>query len=224
MRPEAHRLGRVRVGAGSCRRSSRAAASGSASEPSVGSSGWSSLAGACPVAALARRLALVRRAGLLGFGAGVGLGFGLGFRFGLLGQQRLPVGDRDLVVVGMDFAEGQEAVAVAAVVDEGRLQRRLHARHLGQIDIAAQQLACGRFVVELLYPAVAQHHDPGLFRVRGIDEHLVAFVHVMGSLAPRRLAERRSWARPLRDALLVVAPILVAGDRTLTTAGAPVGR
>ena len=153
----------------------------------------------------------LRRAGFLGFGAGVGLGLGLGFRFGLLGQQRLPVGDRDLVVVGMDFAEGQEAVAVAAVVDEGRLQRRLHARHLRQVDVAAQQLARGQFVVELLYPAVAQHHDPGLFRVRGIDEHLVAFVHVMGSLAPRRPAERRSWTCPVRDTRLVAAPISVAG-------------
>ena len=165
-----------------------------------------------PVAALPCRLPLVRSARTSSaFGAGVGLRLGLGFRFGLLGQQRLPVGDRDLVVVGMDFAEGQEAVAVAAVVDEGRLQRRLDACHLRQIDVAAQQLARGRFVVELLYPAVAQHHHPGLFRVRGVDEHLVAFVHVMGSLAPRRPAERRSWTGPVRDARLVVAPISVAG-------------
>jgi hypothetical protein len=126
-------------------------------------------------------------AGFLGFRAGVGFGLRLGLRFGLLGQQRLPVGDRDLVVVGVDFAEGQEAVTVAAVVDEGRLQRRLYPCHLGEIDIAAQQLACGRFVVEFLYPAVAQHHHPSFLRVRGIDEHLVAF-HVMGSLAPRRAA------------------------------------
>ena len=49
----------------------------------------------------------------------------------LLGDQRLPVGDRDLVIVGMDFAEGEEAVAIAAVVDERRLQRRLYAGDLG---------------------------------------------------------------------------------------------
>ena len=59
---------------------------------------------------------------------------------GLLLQQRLPVGDRDLVIVGMNFGEGQEAVAIAAIVDEGRLQRRLHARHLGEIDIAPKLL------------------------------------------------------------------------------------
>ena len=61
--------------------------------------------------------------------AGACLGFG---DLALLGlDQRLPVGDRDLVVVGMDFREGEEAVAVAAVVDEGRLQRRLDPGDLG---------------------------------------------------------------------------------------------
>ena len=52
-------------------------------------------------------------------------------------DQRLPVGDRDLIVIGMDFAEGEEAVAVAAVIDERGLQRRLDARHFRQIDVAA---------------------------------------------------------------------------------------
>jgi hypothetical protein len=36
-------------------------------------------------------------------------------------QQRFPVGDRDAVIIRMDFAEGQEAVAIAAVFDETRL-------------------------------------------------------------------------------------------------------
>jgi hypothetical protein len=40
-------------------------------------------------------------------------------------DQRLSVGDRDLIIVGMDFAKGQESVAVAAIFDEGRLQRGL---------------------------------------------------------------------------------------------------
>ncbi len=59
----------------------------------------------------------------------VGLGFGDFALFGF--DQRLPVGDRDLVVVGMDFRERQKAVAVAAVVDKGGLQRRLDAGDLG---------------------------------------------------------------------------------------------
>ena len=70
----------------------------------------------------------------------------------LLFEQRLPVGDRDLVIVGVDFGKGEEAVAVAAVFDEGGLQRRLHARHFGEIDVAAERLLVGGFEIEFLDP------------------------------------------------------------------------
>ena len=106
-------------------------------------------------------------------GAAVGLGVGGALRALLLGDQRLPVGDRDLIVVGMDFAEGEEAVAIAAVVDEGGLQRRLDARHLGQIDIAAKLFTVGRLEVEFLDTIAAQNHHPGLLRMGRIDEHFV---------------------------------------------------
>ena len=129
---------------------------------------------------------------LLGFCAGIGFGLRLGLRFRLFCEQCLSVRDRNLIIVGVDFAEGEETVTVAAVVHEGRLQRRLHARHFGKIDVAAQGFAGGRFVIELLYPAVAEHHHPGFFRVRGVDEHLIASIHVMGSLAPRRPSEHCS--------------------------------
>ena len=76
-------------------------------------------------------------------GATVGLVLGGALRALVLGDQRLPVGNRDLVVVGMDFAEGEKAVAIAAVVDEGGLQRRLDARDLGQIDVAAELFTVG---------------------------------------------------------------------------------
>ncbi len=46
----------------------------------------------------------------------------LGLQALLLGYQPFAVGDGDLVVVGVDFREGQEAVAVAAILHEGRLQ------------------------------------------------------------------------------------------------------
>ena len=62
------------------------------------------------------------------------------FLLGLLVEQGLTVGDRDLIVVGMNFSKGEEAVAVAAVIHEGRLKRRLYARHLGEIDIARELL------------------------------------------------------------------------------------
>src|ERR1700719_1526777 len=62
----------------------------------------------------------------------------------LLVDQRLPVGDRDLIVIGVNFAEGEKAMAVAAIVHESCLQRRLDARHFGQIDVAAKLLTVGR--------------------------------------------------------------------------------
>ena len=52
-------------------------------------------------------------------------------------DQGLPIGDRDLIVIRVNFAEGEEAVAIAAVIDESGLQRRLDARHFRQIDIAS---------------------------------------------------------------------------------------
>ncbi len=81
------------------------------------------------------------------------LGVAMRALFGL--DQRLPVGDRDLIVVGMDFRERQEAVAVAAVVDEGGLERRLYARDLREIDVAAQLAAVCGFEIEFLDPIAA---------------------------------------------------------------------
>ncbi|WP_283813182.1 hypothetical protein [Bradyrhizobium ivorense] len=88
-------------------------------------------------------------------------------------DQRLTVGDRDLIVVGMNFAERQEAVAIAAIFDEGGLQRRLYARDLGEINVAAQLLALGGLEIKLFDSIATDHDDPGLFRVGGIDQHLV---------------------------------------------------
>ena len=106
-------------------------------------------------------------------GAVVGVGIGGAVVAFFLGQQRLPVGDRDLIVVGMDFRERQEAVAVAAVIDEGRLQRRFDARDLGEIDVTAQLLAVSGLEVEFLDAVAAEHHDPGLLRMGRVDEHFV---------------------------------------------------
>ncbi len=47
---------------------------------------------------------------------------GITVRAFLLVDQGLTIGNRDLIVIGVDFAEGQKAVAVAAVIDEGGLQ------------------------------------------------------------------------------------------------------
>ena len=107
----------------------------------------------------------------------VGAVFGFFFRFAMRAfvgfDQRLTVGDRDLVIVGMDFAESQEAVAIAAIFDERGLQRWLYACDLGQIDIAAQLLALGGFEIKFLDAIAADDHHPGLLRMGRVDKHLV---------------------------------------------------
>jgi hypothetical protein len=86
-------------------------------------------------------------------------------------ERRLTIGDGDAVIVGMDFAEGQEAVAIAAIFDEGRLQRRLDARHLGEIDVALDLFFCGSLEIKFFETLAIQYNDPGFFRVRRIDQH-----------------------------------------------------
>ena len=120
------------------------------------------------------------------------LGLAMGALVGL--DQRLPVGDRDLVVVRMDFAESEEAVPVAAIFDEGGLQGWLYARDLGEIDIAAQLFALGSFEVKLFDAIAADHNDPGLLRVGGVDQH---FVGHFGTLdGGGRVGPGASVARP----------------------------
>jgi hypothetical protein len=106
-------------------------------------------------------------------GAVFALFFGLAMGAFIRLDQRLTVGDRDLIIVGMDFAEGEEAVAVAAILDERRLQRRFYPRDFGEIDIAAQLFALGGLEIKLFDAIATDHNDPGLFRVGSIDQHFV---------------------------------------------------
>ncbi len=91
---------------------------------------------------------------------------------GLLGlgaQQRLTVGDRDLVIVGMDFGEGEEAVAVAAIFDESRLKRWLYTRYAGEVDVSFELLLVLRFEVKFFNAVTANDDDACFLRVGGID-------------------------------------------------------
>jgi len=128
--------------------------------------------------------------------AGTVLGFFLGFAMrafvGL--DQSLTVGNRNLIVVGVDFTEGQKAVTVSAVFDECGLQRRLYTSDLGKIDVAAQLLALGRFEIKFLDAVAADHNDPGLFRVGGIDQHFVGHFGALGGGG--RVGRRARAARP----------------------------
>ena len=55
---------------------------------------------------------------------------GIALRALFLGNERLPIGDRDLVVIRMDLAKRQEAVPMISVIDECGLQRGLDAGNL----------------------------------------------------------------------------------------------
>ena len=117
--------------------------------------------------ATAPGVAMARAAAMVGAIFAFFLGLAMGAFIGL--DQRLTVGNRYLVIIGMDFAEGQEAVAIAAIFDEGGLKRRFYAGDLGEIDVAAQLLALGGLEVKFFDAVAADHNDPGLFRVGGID-------------------------------------------------------
>jgi hypothetical protein len=121
--------------------------------------------------AAAARIAMARAA------VAVGTVFGFFLRLAMRAfvgfDQRLTVGHRNLVIIGVDFAESQEAVAIAAIFDERCLQRRLYACDLGEVDIAAQLLALGGLEIKLFDAIAANHDNPGLFRVGGVDQHLV---------------------------------------------------
>jgi len=87
-------------------------------------------------------------------------------------QQRFAISHRDLIVIRVDFGKGKEAMAISAIVHKGRLQRGLHPRHLGQVDIPSQLTLVYRFKIEF-FDLVSVHHDhAGFFSVGGIDKHL----------------------------------------------------
>ena len=71
----------------------------------------------------------------------------------------------------MDFGKGKEPLPVPAIFDEGRLQRRLHARHLGEIDVAFERPLGRGLEVKFLDLLSVENDDSGLFRVACIDQH-----------------------------------------------------
>ena len=95
------------------------------------------------------------------------------FRIGSLfvAHQRFAIGNWDLVIIGVDFAEREETVAIAAILDEGRLQRGLYASDLGEVNVAAQLAAALGFEIEFLEPITVGDDNPCFFRVGAIHQH-----------------------------------------------------
>lgn len=73
----------------------------------------------------------------------------------------------------MDLGKGQEPVPVAAVFDKGRLERRLHPGHFGKVDVSGKLAFVDGLEVEFFNLVSVHHHNPGLFGMGGIDQHLL---------------------------------------------------
>ena len=97
--------------------------------------------------------------------------FHLVFNFG---QQRFAISNGELVVIGVDFREREEAVTVPAIVHKRRLQRRFDPRHPRQIDVGFNRSAVCRFVVDLLDPTIDHNHNPGFITAGSVDKHFLA--------------------------------------------------
>jgi hypothetical protein len=62
-------------------------------------------------------------------------------------------------------------VAVAAIIHEGRLQRRLDPGHLGKVDVALDLPLGGALEIEVDEMVFIEHDHPGLFGVGRVDQH-----------------------------------------------------
>ncbi|WP_295848910.1 hypothetical protein [Tardiphaga sp.] len=147
-----------------------------------------------PFAAAAAARIAVARALAAAAGSVVGLFFGLAMGALVGFDQRLTVGDWDLVIIRVDFAESEETVAIAAIFDESGLQRRLNARYLGEVNVTAELLALRGLEIKLLDAIAADHDHPGLFRVGRVDQHFVW--HLGAHDGGRRAWRQAQKARP----------------------------
>ena len=103
----------------------------------------------------------------------------LAMGMGVFLEKLLPVGDGDLIIVRVNFRKSQKAVPVAAVINEGGLQRGLYAGDLGEVDIAAKLPFIGGFEIKLFDTIAACDDNPGLLGMRGIDKHFVGHVELV---------------------------------------------
>src|SRR6185437_8049353 len=81
-----------------------------------------------------------------------------------------------------DFLERQETVALGAVIDETRLERRLDARDDALVDVALALFLGGGFDVEVDQFLTVDDRHPQFLRLGGVEQH--AF-HGLGSPAQR---------------------------------------
>lgn len=78
---------------------------------------------------------------------------------------------RDLIVIRMDFAKSQKAVAVAAIFYKGGLQAWLYANNAGKVDVPFKLLFGSRFNIIIFKPISVHHNNARFFRVCCVDQH-----------------------------------------------------
>ena len=141
----------------------------------------------------------------------VGLIFRAGFCL-LHFQQALPIRHGDLVVIRVDFAKGQEAVAIAAIFHKGRLQAGFHPHHVGLLEV--EELTALLFLLGFLLAQlrrfrgtgpVPRPHQPqqdhqcnqGSLKSfhRPLREDQTAAPTIIASNGPRPITTHRNWAR-----------------------------
>ena len=86
--------------------------------------------------------------------------------------------------VSGQLAQGQEAVLLAAEVDEGRLEAGVHSDDASLVEVALDFLVVQEFDVVVEQHAVDQGGHSDLFWIRGVDHHGLLGVQVGSSRGP----------------------------------------
>ena len=76
----------------------------------------------------------------------------------------------------MYLGKGQKPVAVAAIFDKGRLQRRFYPRDLGKINVSGKLALVQRLEIKFFNLGSIYHNHARFFGVCGIDQHLLGHV------------------------------------------------
>src|SRR5690606_31073429 len=99
----------------------------------------------------------------------------------------------DEVVAG-DFLQGQEAVALAAVIDEGGLEGGLQPDDAALVDVGLLLFLGGLLDVDVVQVLAIDDRHAQFFGLRGIDQHAL---HCLGFLTRSNREERRG-PRPMQ--------------------------
>ena len=88
-------------------------------------------------------------------------------------DQRFAVGQRDLIIIGVNFGKGQKPVPIAAVIHKSRLKRGFNPRHFSQIDVSCNLAFVYCFKIEFFNTISVHHNNPCLLGMGGVDKHFL---------------------------------------------------